>query len=127
MELQINEKTQKVKCPICGKVILDMDDGESNPCKHIKLIYSDSCGQIVHTSDDLEKDGSDMSEKMSDLEADYDIMTLLEECAKKHNLEICEVTTSGMSCGPCSNTDYYLVDMSKTFKSKKSKKSLDMG
>lgn len=121
MELEINEN--KVECPVCGQVILDMDEGESTPCEHVKLIFSDACGEIVYTSDELEKEGEEMSEKMIDTDSDYDTTTLLEGFAKKNKLEICEVTTSGICCGPCSITEYYLIDMSETFKPKKAKKS----
>lgn len=37
-------------CPVCQKVVLDANEGEIKPCKHVKLWFHNMDDDIVYTS-----------------------------------------------------------------------------
>jgi uncharacterized Zn finger protein (UPF0148 family) len=104
----MSEENGKVICPVCEQVISDFEAGESNPCEHVLLIYSDICGnEFVHTHASMQETASEMEKKY--MEDDVYLDDLMKEYAEEHGHEILEMVTSGMACGPCSNTEYVMV------------------
>ena len=98
-----------VRCPVCNQVISDFDEGVSNPCAHVMLIFTDIIsGEFVHCGDGAEE----LEQKMEKAYQDDDI-ELNEQMAKfadeNDDHVLLEMTTSGMGCGPCSSTEYILV------------------
>ena len=100
----------KIICPVCKEVVLDIDKGEDgfNPCDHVMLVYTDALSfEFIHIDESMESVAKDMIEKSE--EDDVFLYKLMLDFAMKHdNYEIIELTTSGMSCGPCGNTDYVM-------------------
>jgi DNA repair exonuclease SbcCD ATPase subunit len=98
-----------VRCPVCNQVISDFENGISDPCEHVMLICIDACGgEFVHVGDGAEELEKKMEEKYED---DYtDLNEQMEKFAEESDdHEMLEMTTYGMSCGPCSGTEYILV------------------
>jgi len=100
----------KVICPICNQVISDFEEYISDPCEHVLLIYTDAvCGEFVHIGAGMETVASEMEYSVE--EGDYDYLS----DAMKHYEQLypecimVETETEGMSCGPCSNTEYVLI------------------
>ena len=103
----------KIICPVCKELVLDInkvDKGEDgfNPCNHVMLVYTDALSfEFIHIDESMESVAKDMIEKSA--EDDVFLNELMNDFAMKHdNYEIIELTTSGMSCGPCGNTDYVM-------------------
>jgi len=100
-----------VRCPVCNQVISDFDNGISSPCEHVMLIYTDACsGGFVHCGDGAEELEQKMEEKYE--EDDTNLNEQMEEFANESPDHILlEMTTCGMSCGPCSSTEYLLIKL----------------
>lgn len=128
-----NEETgmDVYKCPICDQVICNGEESlDVLACEHILMIYSDMVGSTCYTHPDMVKVEKEFDKKMEDnYDRDEDLINftdLMEEYAKLNSHEIYTITTSGMCCGPCSNTDYIMIGkikkVKKTKKGKKGKK-----
>ena len=106
--------------PACKEVIFNTDNGCS-PCKHVKMIYADCCGEFAHYDDDLEKVAQSIMDGVND--GDLGIAELMDNFAQDNGCKIYTITQYGMACGPCSTTDYYMIELpKKARKTKKSKK-----
>ena len=120
-ELELKEDASgyaKIKCPVCKETIFNTDDG-ANPCCHIKMIYADCCGEFIHSDKDMEVIEKKIMEKV---EEGSDLSDVMEDYAKEFGCEVYTVTQYGMACGPCSNTDYYMIEVEVEKKSKKKAK-----
>jgi len=110
-----------VTCPVCDHIISDIYEGVSDPCEHVMLTYVDICGgEFVYVG--VGKGGEKIEEELMGkygemMEDDYEgedlsLSELMEAYAYKHKgYEVIELTTSGLSCGPCSSTEYHLIKM----------------
>ena len=114
----MEEEDNKVICPVCNHVITDMEECVNDPCEHVVLTYVDILnGEFVHEGDEqiakelLEKynyEPEDEDEEWDDKSLDE----LMEEYANEHDDYVTiELTTSGLSCGPCSSTEYHLIKL----------------
>ena len=108
---------EKVICPVCKQVVLDFEECINEPCEHVMLIYTDALNcEFVHEDDSMEKDAKKMVAKYVSGEEDKSLDMLMEEYVEKNadlDLVILEMTTYGMACGPCSNTDYVMFKLGK--------------
>ena len=51
-----NDNETVVRCPVCNKVISDFDNGLSDPCEHVMLIYIDAISdEFVHSGEGSEE------------------------------------------------------------------------
>jgi hypothetical protein len=96
-----------VECPICHRVIFD---GETNPadlvCEHVRLIFSDMAGEVVYVGKGMMR----VAQKINSLLAmEEGIEEVMEQAAKKVGGEVYTHTTSGLACGPVSNTNFYII------------------
>ena len=110
IEGQEMEEDNKVICPVCNRVVTDFDEGIHNPCEHVFLMYTDALnGEFIHTGKGASKVELELLKKYGESDGDMDLSELMEEFANasdKHT--ILTLTTSGMACGPVSNTDYIM-------------------
>jgi hypothetical protein len=108
----MNEESQII-CPVCDQVISDFNEGETNPCEHVMLTYVDMLnGDFVHVGAGAEKIAEDMLVKYDGDEAGYCLEELMEAYVGEHDgFVVISLTTYGMSCGPCSSTEYNLIKL----------------
>ena len=104
------DSDNQVICPVCKQIVLDFDEGENDPCEHVMLMYTDSLNdEFVYIDDEAEDIAEEMIAQYEDSDGDDMLDVLITNYANEHeDYEIVELTTSGMSCGPCGNTDYVL-------------------
>jgi hypothetical protein len=110
------EEDTKIICPVCEHVISDFDEGVFDPCEHVMLSYTDACtGEFVHVGKGFKEIAEEMEAKFADWDSDEyaEINELMEKYAEENKgFELSEMTTYGMACGPCSNTEYHLIKTS---------------
>ena len=100
-----------VRCPVCNKVISDFDNGISDPCIHVMLIYIDAISdEFVHSGEGSEEIEKQMLEKYEE-ECVYLNEQMEEFADNNNNYIVLEMTTYGMCCGPSSGTEYILVKL----------------
>jgi hypothetical protein len=103
-------------CPVCGKVIVGVDS-DGKYCEHTLFIFVDSIGEFVHTDKSIEKDvakwtdDEDFVDEMEKL--DMGILDYLQDIIPETAITF-EITTHGMACGPCSNTDSICINFAGT-------------
>jgi len=110
-------------CPVCNAKLFDFENpDEVCACKHVKLYYTDALNdEFVHVGNGMEEVADNIIAKYVE-DFDEGIEVHMEKLVKKNkNYEIFTVTTSGMACGPCSNTDYILIDLTDMPKKKEKK------
>ena len=111
----MNEESQII-CPVCDQVISDFDEGETNPCEHVMLTYVDMLnGELVHVGDGAEQIEKEIMSSYNDAE-ENEVETSLDALMKGYvemhdGYEVLELTTYGMSCGPCSSTEYNQIKL----------------
>ena len=93
---------EELYCPVCGKQVFPMD----KICEHVLFIYSHSLGECVHGEETWGK----KIESMLDTTECITVEELFENFETPDTSFILTITTSGMGCGPCSNTDYICFD-----------------
>lgn len=105
----------RVICPICNQVVLDYETSENNPCEHVMLIYTDALNdEFVYESEEMTDVANEMIAEYEKRDGDDSLDILMEEYASNRaDIMILEMTTSGMACGPCSNTDYIMFKLEK--------------
>ena len=89
-------------CPVCGKQIIGIDVIE-RACPHTLFIYASAAGDFVELRDDIEKEAQayfDDDQEEACIDEYLSTMLCLPE-----NTVIFSITTSGLGCGPVSNTD----------------------
>lgn len=96
-----------VECPICHQVIFDgKTDTADLACSHVRLIFSDIAGVVFY----IGKGMKNVAKKIDRLlEMEEEIEGAMEQAAKKIGGGVYTHTTSGMACGPVSNTDFYII------------------
>lgn len=106
----------KVICPVCNQVITDFEEGISDPCEHVMVSYVDMLnGELVHVGENAKAVEQEIMTKYNysyENDLDESIDELLKAFASDHDgYEVLELTTYGMSCGPCSSTEYHLIKL----------------
>ena len=89
-------------CPSCGEVILSTEDLLEQPvCPHVKFVYFYASGEFEYADAEIKKalDGFD-----DDEDGDEDSFTHLAKKIKSKTAVVFSITTSGMACGPTSDT-----------------------
>ena len=108
-----NDEDYKVICPVCDHVISDFEEGKSDPCEHVVLIYTGLLnGEFVYIGDNYNEIADGLIEiyEGQDGEDDKELDELMEEYIENNKgYEILTMTTSGLACGPCSSTEYIMV------------------
>ena len=122
IEWEENAKgVSSVCCPECGKAWKTDDDGEVYPCKHLEFVWGD--GGLVSLGDfDQDQLRSDYVKARAKIAADNDDEDLedgdgifdefpdwdvIGELETKVVDELCQLTESGMACGPVSFTTFF--------------------
>lgn len=113
----------KIKCPVCGKLLFDLQSEESycGTCEHVILTYSllndafgDLNGQGYAIAEEMEAKVEENLEHEED--ADYEeirIEDLIRNLAYENEskYQLIEVSMDGLSCAPVSETVLLLVEM----------------
>ena len=107
----MDSEETRVECPVCQQVVSDFEEGISDPCEHVFLIYLDSIGEIVHSSDNADEAIAEFERRYKEDDESYEDM--IEEYCDDSNgtYDWLAITTSGMSCGPCSSTEYIVFNI----------------
>lgn len=101
----------KIICPVCSQVVSDFEEGISDPCEHVLIIYTDILsGEFVHVAEGAEEVAATIMAKydLDGEDGDKGLDELIAEYAEANGHEVVELTTYGMSCGPCSSTEYIM-------------------
>ena len=99
-------------CPVCGKAIVGVDS-DGKYCEHTLFIFVDSIGEFVHVDEALQgyvekwHDDEDFVDELEKL--DMGILDYMQDKVPDTAITI-EITTHGMACGPCSNTDSICIN-----------------
>ncbi len=100
----------KFNCPICGKTLWDGENpADDLACEHLKMAFSDAVGEFYFLVDGMERTQIEVMQAYGADDYDGNIEEILELAAKKNGCSIYAITTSGMACGPVSNTDYLFI------------------
>ena len=100
-------------CPFCGKKSFKLDKdgvGSVKPCKHLEFMFVGACADFEHRSKRFEKAWGKAAEADEDFEHCFD-RDALGAMGYDETLVVFEVTTSGMACGPVSDTVSYGFQM----------------
>ena len=123
VKLEWNGDPAPFYCPVCGKVVFDVDSDEDY-CKHIIFTYIDVVGEYESIPEHLlEKAGQYLKENGTvcfDCEPElieycmhadfFDFLDALSYTIDSPSAFIISLTTNGMACGPCSCTPVIGVD-----------------
>ncbi|HQP25851.1 MAG TPA: tetratricopeptide repeat protein [Smithellaceae bacterium] len=117
------DDASKIKCPVCGELLFDLDEEESycGICEHVILTYSTFNGDFG----EMNGPGYDIAEEMEakveenlkhEDEDDYEeicIEDLIRELGEdpESPYQLIEVSMDGLACGPISETVLLLVEM----------------
>jgi len=115
-EEEVMEEDNTIICPVCKQVVSDFDEGINDPCEHVMLIYTDCCSdEFVHVGNSAEDIAEGLManyEYQTDNELDTSLPELMQAYAEdEEDVIVLELTTSGMSCGPCSSTEYVMFKL----------------
>ena len=84
--------------------------GSVKPCKHLEFMFVGACADFEHRSKRFEKAWGKAAEADEDFEHCFD-RDALGAMGYDETLVVFEVTTSGMACGPVSDTVSYGFQM----------------
>lgn len=105
-EIEVEGFTEYL-CPITGKKIYDSEDGyEESPAT--LFIYSDVVGDFTYIHPSIEKEMEEVNRRFE--EENMDLREGVEELLKDRNLIELNFNSSGMACGPVSDTTTVLID-----------------
>ncbi len=100
-------------CPVTGKHILSEEDSESSPAT--AFIYIDDIGEFSGIRPDLLKLYEEKCDFYPENDEDEDDLNPIDRFMKllkdTPNLVVFNITTSGVACGPVSNTVRVGIDM----------------
>jgi len=118
-----------VRCPVCQQAWRHEDDDELYGCKHLQFVWGDGGLQDLGdfdleqlradylktrtkvAADDEDSEDLDDERNIFDDAPDWDV---LGEIETKVVDEICELTESGIACGPVSFTTYFGIKHEKS-------------
>jgi Mor family transcriptional regulator len=99
-----------VKCPICNRIIFDNETpSDELACEHVRLIYSSMAGEIFYTAKGMKGLAKKIEKGIAADEDGANLESTLERNAILAGYKLYTITTSGLACGPVSNTDYYII------------------
>jgi len=100
----------KFNCPVCGKTLFDSENPvETITCPHLQMLFTSLAGVFCFVAPGMRRVAKQIERKIAREEFDGDMEALLEWVAGEHEHTVYAITTSGMACGPVSNTDYYVI------------------
>lgn len=107
VEIELDDDLTEFLCPITGKKIYDSYEGfEDSPAT--LFIYSDVCGDFVYIHPSLENQMEEINRRYE--EENIDVKEEIEKLLSGRDLIEINFNSSGMACGPVSNTTTVLID-----------------
>ena len=110
------EENGNFNCPICGTTIFDYEIGEMLvPCSHILLIASSALSnEFAYYQESMKLVADDMIDKEIEFyenDEEISLFDIMEDYAKKSDgkIEVYVINSQGVSCGPCGQSDYVMV------------------
>lgn len=105
-EIEVEDITEYL-CPITGKKIFDSEEGYEESLATL-FIYSDAVGDFTYIHPSIEKDMEEINRRFE--EENIDLKEEIENLLKDRNLIELNFNSSGMACGPVSDTTTVLID-----------------
>jgi hypothetical protein len=105
-------------CLVCAEEI----NVSEEPCPHLLFVFLPECDEFIYVSDSFAATATAIQDKVNvlrgraedgeDIESDLQsVVTYIEELPHTDSQFVACVTTTGMACGPVSQTCYYGFDL----------------
>jgi hypothetical protein len=109
IDIDLGQEDVELHCPKCGEFILPVP--HAGVCDHVLFLHTSMHGPLPDVNGLGDKFETLLTNDEVEGFADGDVSVALDNMHLPETAFVIAVTTSGMSCGPCSNTDHVCINM----------------